>query len=154
MPDSITGEPPSKLVGMRVFDWIAGALGRPGSRGGSAFVEHPDFDDLYMRVAIRSEVVRHLNERRSGDWMVGFVVQAMTIVVARVASKVHGQGAWRRFVSELRTRFPGRPILVECVHSPLFAAHLARHGWRYVPDGPHYWLAGDDADPYAGEGGR
>ncbi len=137
---------------MNVFDWVRQVFaGRTSMRLG-VFVEHPEFDTLYMRVVVRSDVLRHLRDTSDGSLPESSTVnRSWTIVVAVVSAKVQGRGAWRRFVSELRARFPGRPILVECVHSPEFAAHLVRHGWRYVPDGPHYWLAGDDGEPYASE---
>lgn len=146
---------------MKLFDFIEGAIDAP--IGKSAFVDHNGFSEVYARVTPRAEVIQHLYKR--GDASLGVDLGAAefdvsqnwhhvgmglskTIVLARVFAASPGRGAWRQLVCDLRERWPKMPILVECVQSPSFAKHLARHGWRYA-EGPHYWLAPEDPNPYA-----
>jgi hypothetical protein len=83
----------------------------------NAYVEHPEFESLYVRKAKRW---------LEGQWH-------DTLDVGNVVAKVRGQGAWGRLVEELQAIAPHKTIFVESVVNERFARRLEREQFTRHP---------------------
>jgi len=67
------------------------------------------------------------------------------LVLSNIEAKKTGQGTLTKFIVDFRAKYPGIPIMVECVLVPRFAEGLLRRGFRQCEhDFQSYYLLPDD----------
>lgn len=68
------------------------------------------------------------------------------LVLSNIEARKKGQGTFTNFVIGFREKYPGVPILVECVLIPRFAEGLVRRGFRQCEhDFQSYYLLPEDS---------
>ena len=72
---------------------------------------------------------------RKGRHILGFgkLVWTLDIASVEVDEDKQGQGLWTDFLDKAHEMNPWEATHVECVHNPILAASLLRHGWMPVP---------------------
>jgi hypothetical protein len=87
------------------------------SRIRNAYVEHPDWADLYIRHTKR---------------FVERIYYPKVVDLANIRAKNPRTGAFTRLVSHLREKYPDMGIFVESVLNRSFAEKLPSLGFKYV----------------------
>ena len=108
---------------MITLDEFLAATGYPEN----AYVAFPGMKNLYVR---------------RGQYVVDARVLPATIQIAAIDSKKPGNGAFRRLIDHLKSKYPALTIVVENVHSDLLASILERWGFDRInlSTGRHFLL--------------
>lgn len=72
---------------------------------------------------------------RMGRHIIGTGKISVTLDIAsvEVEEENQGRGVWTEFLEKAHEMNPWEATYVECVHNPILATSLIRHGWMPVP---------------------
>jgi hypothetical protein len=110
---------------MKFQEFIDSRIARPQTWPRNQYVEHKNWESLYVRVTKRP---------------IGGVLYDPVIDLANITAKNPGNGAFRMLVGEIRREWPKATIFVESVLDERFRGGLLRMGFKRIE--------GEDANFY------
>lgn len=110
---------------MKLLEFVDSRIARPNEWPRNMYVIHPEWASLYVRVTKR---------------YLGGEMRDPVIDLANIAANNPGNGAFRKLVAELRSKYPQATLFVESVLGERFKDGLLRMGFTQKPHEPSFYL--------------